>query len=108
MRKIIPPVRLVGQLRAVALRQLQAIKSMASGLVFPERWAGGRFDHGGVLTGHWEFDLAIGCLFLALVSYSFLLPADAPRGLGRAIILTLTILFCTAAIILAVLGFRSL
>jgi hypothetical protein len=65
-------------------------------------------EHGGILTGHWEFDLAIACLFLAIVTYSFLLPADAPRGVGRVAILGMTGIFCAAALTLAVIGFRSL
>jgi len=39
-------------------------------------WAA-RVAHGGVLTGHWEFDLALFLVLMAVVAYSFLLPADA-------------------------------
>ncbi|MCC7165666.1 MAG: hypothetical protein IT331_24425 [Anaerolineae bacterium] len=63
--------------------------------------------HGGVLTGHWEFDLAILSVFLGIVVYSFLLPQDAPRGLGRILIYTLTIGFLVGALVLAVFGLRS-
>lgn len=64
--------------------------------------------HGGVLTGHWEFDLAILFVFLAVVAYSFLLPADAPRGVGRFVIITIAALFFFGALAMAVLGFRNL
>lgn len=63
--------------------------------------------HGGALTGHWEFDLAILSVFLGIIAYSFLLPHDAPQGVGRMLIYTLTIGFLFGALILAVLGFRS-
>lgn len=64
--------------------------------------------HGGILTGHWEFDLAIAMIFFAIISYSFLLPSDAPRGAGRIIIRSVAVLFFIGALILAVVGFRSL
>ncbi|HZQ06626.1 MAG TPA: hypothetical protein VFD70_08605 [Anaerolineae bacterium] len=64
--------------------------------------------HGGILTGHWEFDLALLLTLLAVVAYSFLLPADAPRGVGRLLIQSVSFLFFAGALILAVLGFRSL
>ena len=64
--------------------------------------------HGGILTGHWEFDLALLLTLLAVVAYSFLLPADAPRGMGRLLIQTVAFSFFAGALILAVLGFRSL
>jgi hypothetical protein len=64
--------------------------------------------HGGALTGHWEFDLAITCVFFAIISYSFLLPADAPRGIGRIAIYGIAIVFFIGALILAVMGLRSL
>lgn len=63
--------------------------------------------HGGALTGHWEFDLAIALVFFAIVSYSFLLPADAPRGGGRLVIYGMAILCFIGALLLAVMGFRS-
>lgn len=65
-------------------------------------------DHGGVLTGHWEFDLALAMVFFAIVSYSFLLPADAPKGVGRIAIQSIALLFFVGALILAVVGFRNL
>lgn len=64
--------------------------------------------HGGLLTGHWEFDLAILATFLAVVSYSFLLPADAPQGKGRWVILGITGAFALGAVTLAAIGLRSL
>lgn len=64
--------------------------------------------HGGVLTGHWEFDLALLCVFLAVVAYSFLLPADAPRGVLRNVIQLVALLFFVSALVLAVVGFRNL
>lgn len=64
--------------------------------------------HGGILTGHWEFDLALFLVLMAVVAYSFLLPADAPRGIGRIIILVAAALFFASALALAVLGFRNL
>lgn len=64
--------------------------------------------HGGILTGHWEFDLAIALVFFAIISYSFLLPADAPRGIGRIAIQTVAGLFFVGALVLAIVGFRSL
>ncbi|MCC7164844.1 MAG: hypothetical protein IT331_20275 [Anaerolineae bacterium] len=67
-----------------------------------------RTAHGGILTGHWEFDLAIALLFFAVICYSFLLPQDAPRGAGRMIIYGGVIACLIGAGILAVLGFRSL
>ena len=67
-----------------------------------------RNEHGGVLTGHWEFDLAIALLFLAVVCYSFLLPQDAPRGAGRMVIYGGVVACLIGAGLLAVLGFRSI
>jgi hypothetical protein len=64
--------------------------------------------HGGVLTGHWEFDLAIAMVFFAVVAYSFLLPADAPTGAGRVVIQGIAVLFFLGALVMAVVGFRSL
>jgi hypothetical protein len=64
--------------------------------------------HGGILTGHWEFDLALFMVMLAVVAYSFLLPADGPRGSGRFVIQGIAIVFFVAALVLAVIGFRSL
>lgn len=64
--------------------------------------------HGGLITGHWEFDLAILLVFFAFLSYSFLLPSDAPEGKGRWAILGVTGAFAFGAVLLAVLGFRSL
>lgn len=64
--------------------------------------------HGGFLTGHWEFDFAILLTFFAFMSYSFLLPADAPRGIRRWVVLGCTGAFALGAITLAVIGFRSL
>ena len=64
--------------------------------------------HGGVLTGHWEFDLALFCVLMAVVAYSFLLPADAPRGIGRRLIQLVAVLFFIGALALAVVGFRNL
>lgn len=64
--------------------------------------------HGGVLTGHWEFDLALLLVVLAVVAYSFLLPEDAPRGVGRLLIQAVALLFFAGALTLAVVGFRSL
>lgn len=63
--------------------------------------------HGGVLTGDWEFDLAIACVFFAVISYSFLLPADAPRGVGRAMIYGIAVVCLVGALVLAVMGLRS-
>lgn len=63
--------------------------------------------HGGALTGHWEFDLAIVSVFFAILSYSFLLPGDAPRGIGRVLIYGVSALFFIGALTLAVFGFRS-
>jgi hypothetical protein len=65
-------------------------------------------EHAGILTGHWEFDLAIALLFLAVICYSFLLPQDAPRGTGRLVIYTGVGICLVGAGVLAVLGFRSL
>lgn len=65
-------------------------------------------DHGGVLTGHWEFDLALAMIFFAVISYSFLLPTDAPKGVGRIAIQSIALLFFVGALILAVVGFRNL
>ena len=64
--------------------------------------------HGGILTGHWEFDLAIAMVFFAIISYSFLLPADAPKGVGRLAIQGVAGLFFVGALVLAVVGFRNL
>ena len=64
--------------------------------------------HGGVLTGHWEFDLALAMVFFAVLSYSFLLPADSPKGVGRLVIQSVAILFFAGAVILAIVGFRNL
>jgi len=64
--------------------------------------------HGGVLTGHWEFDLALLCAFLAVVAYSFLIPENAPRGAGRIVIQAVALLLFVGAIALAVIGFRNL
>ena len=64
--------------------------------------------HGGVLTGHWEFDLALFMVLMAVVAYSFLMPADAPRGAGRVVIQIIAVLFFIAALALAVIGFRNL
>lgn len=64
--------------------------------------------HGGVLTGHWEFDLALALVFFAVISYSFLLPADAPRGAGRLAIQSVAIVFFAGAVVLAIVGFRNL
>lgn len=64
--------------------------------------------HSGVLTGHWEFDLALAMIFFALISYSFLLPADAPKGRGRMAIQVVAVLFFVGAIVMAIAGFRSL
>lgn len=64
--------------------------------------------HGGVFTGHWEFDLAIACAFFAVVSYSFLLPADAPRRMGRAVIYGVAALCLIVALVLAAMGLRSM
>lgn len=63
--------------------------------------------HAGVLTGHWEFDLAILSIFLGVVAYSFLLPQDAPRGVARLGVYTIMLMFLTGAFVLAVMGFRS-
>jgi hypothetical protein len=71
--------------------------------LFPVRAA-----HGGVLTGHWEFDLALFMVLMAVVAYSFLLPSDAPRGIGRVIIQMIAALFFVGALALAVVGFRNL
>lgn len=67
-----------------------------------------RNEHGSVLTGHWEFDLAIALVFFAVIAYSFLLPADAPKGLGRIVIQMVAALFFLGAVVMAVVGFRSL
>lgn len=67
-----------------------------------------RAAHGGILTGHWEFDLALFFVLLAVVAYSFLLPADAPRGIGRVIIIFIAALFFVGALALTVFGFRNL
>lgn len=64
--------------------------------------------HGGVLTGHWEFDLAIALVFFAVVVYSFLLPADAPKGGGRLLIQAFALAFFIGALVMAIMGFRSL
>lgn len=64
--------------------------------------------HGGVLTGHWEFDLALAMVFFAVISYSFLLPVDAPKGGGRVAIQSVAILFFVGALIMAIVGFRNL
>ena len=64
--------------------------------------------HGGILTGHWEFDLAIALVFFAVISYSFLLPADAPQGGARIMIQSVAVLFFVGALVLAVVGFRNL
>lgn len=64
--------------------------------------------HGGVLTGHWEFDLALLCVFLAVVAYSFLLPADAPQGIMRNVIQLVALFFFVSALVLAAVGFRNL
>ena len=64
--------------------------------------------HGGVLTGHWEFDLAIAMVFFAVISYSFLLPADAPTGGGRVVIQGIAVLFFVGALVMAIVGFRNL
>jgi hypothetical protein len=64
--------------------------------------------HGGILTGHWEFDLALLLILLAIVAYSFLLPEDAPRGRGRYAIQGVAGLFFLGALVLAIIGFRSL
>jgi hypothetical protein len=64
--------------------------------------------HGGFLTGHWEFDLALVLIFFAVISYSFLLPADAPKGTGRRVIQAVAAVFFAGALVLAVVGFRSL
>lgn len=74
----------------------------------PSKFLNARAEHGGVLTGHWEFDLALFMTLLAVVAYSFLLPADAPRGIGRAVIWTMAALFFAGALALAVFGFRNL
>ena len=65
-------------------------------------------NHYGILTGHWEFDLAILMVFFAVIAYSFLLPVNAPRGAGRVMIQTASLSFFIGALVLAVLGFRSL
>lgn len=65
-------------------------------------------DHGGVLTGHWEFDLAIALVFFAVIAYSFLLPADSPKGVGRIIIQIVALAFFLGALALLVVGFRNL
>jgi hypothetical protein len=64
--------------------------------------------HGGILTGHWEFDLALFLVLMAIVAYSFLLPADAPRGVGRVLIQIIAGSFFVGALALAVIGFRNL
>lgn len=64
--------------------------------------------HGGILTGHWEFDLAIALVFFAVISYSFLLPADAPQGSARVAIQSVAILFFVSALVLAVVGLRNI
>lgn len=64
--------------------------------------------HSGVLTGHWEFDLALLFVFLAIINYSFLLPQDAPRGIGRIAIYIVSFAFLVGALVLAVVGFRGL
>lgn len=78
---------------------LAAIEPLAHGQIL--------VAHGCALTGHWEFDLAILSVFLGIVVYSFLLPQDAPRGLGRILIYTLAIGFVFGALVLAVFGLRS-
>ena len=72
------------------------------------KYLAARVAHGGVLTGHWEFDLALFLVLMAVVAYSFLLPADAPRGIGRTIITAAAALFFVGALALAVIGFRNL
>ena len=64
--------------------------------------------HGGILTGHWEFDLAIALVFFAVISYSFLLPEDAPRGGARLAIQSVAAVFFVGALVLAVVGFRNI
>ncbi|MBI4670868.1 MAG: hypothetical protein HY741_04260 [Chloroflexi bacterium] len=64
--------------------------------------------HGGLLTGHWEFDLALLSLLLAVFAYSFLVPEDAPRGAGRVVIQGVALFFFVGALVLAVVGFRNL
>lgn len=64
--------------------------------------------HGGILTGHWEFDLAIAMVFFAIISYSFLLPVDAPTGGGRVAIQAVAVAFFVGALVMAVVGFRNL
>lgn len=64
--------------------------------------------HSGVLTGHWEFDLALAMIFFAAITYSFLLPADAPKGGGRIAIQSVAVVLFIGAIVLAIVGFRNL
>ncbi len=64
--------------------------------------------HSGVLTGHWEFDLALAMIFFAVVAYSFLLPADAPQGGGRIVIQSIAVVFLIGAVVMAIVGFRNL
>lgn len=78
-------------------------------IVSPHRYAGVMTpEHGGILTGHWEFDTALLLGFFALMSYSFLIPADAPRGVGRRVIQATTITLASIALLLVIAGFRSL
>lgn len=74
----------------------------------PTRFGFAPTAHGGVLTGHWEFDLALFFVLMAVVAYSFLLPVDAPRGIGRRLIQMMAALFFVGALALAVIGFRNL
>ncbi len=67
-----------------------------------------RFAHGGILTGHWEFDTAILLILFSVVAYSFLLPVDAPRGTRRTLIQSASAACFVGALVMAVLGFRSL
>lgn len=60
-----------------------------------------------IFTGHWEFDPAIAPVFFAIISDSFLLPVDAPRGSGRLVIYGMAIVRFIGALLLAVMGVRS-
>jgi hypothetical protein len=64
--------------------------------------------HGGILTGHIEFDVALLLFVLGMMTSSILFLDQPPRGVARRIVLSLIAVFVAAGIISAIIGFRSL
>jgi hypothetical protein len=99
VRKIFTFVGFIASLLNVAQVEAAGVTTRASAM---------QLAHGGVLTGHFEFDMAIVLTFLGMMTYSLLLPENSPKGLARRMIQSLAVLLGVTGIFFAVIGLRNL